>query len=59
MGEIIQIKANEDGCIYIYNVGTKTWQKLSEIESTRELPKSVRNKIAAMQITISQGEQGD
>jgi len=49
MGELIQIKADEDGCIYIYNVDTLKWQKLCDIKSIKELPNSVKTKVLEMQ----------
>jgi len=54
MGELIQIKANEDGCTYMYNVDTKTWQNLSNIENAHNLPDSVKAKILDMQLSTAQ-----
>jgi len=48
MGELIQIKANGDGCTYVYNVDTKKWQKVCDVENAKKLPNSVRAKIVEM-----------
>jgi hypothetical protein len=49
MNEIIQIKADEDGCIYMYNLATGTWQKVCDVIAPNELPASVARKVAEMQ----------
>jgi hypothetical protein len=49
--EVIQIKADEDGCVYLYNVATDAWQKLCDIEAG-ELPESVRNAVRKMYLSI-------
>jgi len=49
MGELIQVKADEDGCVYIYNVDTEIWQKLSNVKSIEDLPNSVKTKVQRMQ----------
>ena len=49
--EVIQIKANEDGCIYLYNVATESWQKVCDIKTANEIPDSVKSKIQKMQRT--------
>ena len=47
--ETIQIKADEDDCIYLFDVDTKKWQKLCDVKAPKELPDSVKLKIAEMQ----------
>jgi hypothetical protein len=49
--EVIQIKSDEDGCVYIYNLTSDTWSKLCDIE-TQKLPQSVRVKVQKMQRSI-------
>jgi hypothetical protein len=44
-GEILQIKADEDGCVYVCNLATGKWQKVCDITTPRELPESVRKKL--------------
>jgi hypothetical protein len=46
--EVIQIKANEDDCVYIYNVELKKWSKLCDIKSSADLPASVKQKLDEM-----------
>jgi hypothetical protein len=49
--ETIQIKAEEDGCIYIYDVAARTWQKLCFTRVAADIPESVKMKIREMQST--------
>ena len=46
--DVIQIKADEDGCIYIYDVATDSWQKICDVNK-RELPDSIREKVVRLQ----------
>jgi hypothetical protein len=50
--EIIQIKADENDCIYLYNIASGTWQKICDIKSTDGLPESVKKKVRQMQESI-------
>jgi hypothetical protein len=43
--EYIKIKADEDDCIYQFDVELQKWQKVSDIKSIDEIPKSVKNKV--------------
>jgi hypothetical protein len=47
--EVIQVKADEDDCIYMYSVETDRWSKVCDIPQMKDLPPSVREKIAKMQ----------
>ena len=49
MGDVIQVKADEDGCIYIYDNNTKTWQKFCSHIPVRDVPKSVWEKLSGVQ----------
>jgi hypothetical protein len=46
--ETIQVKSEEDGCLYIYNFTTRTWSKQCDVKPL-ELPNSVRQKIQEIQ----------
>jgi hypothetical protein len=47
--ETIQIKAEEDGCIYAYNFETKEWTKICKLKTSKELPDSIRRKAEEIQ----------
>jgi hypothetical protein len=49
---ILQIRALEDGHIYLYDVDEKTLQKLCDIEPTAALPKSVSETLAAADLPV-------
>jgi hypothetical protein len=44
-GEIIQIKSETDGCVYICNLVTGKWQKVCDISSIGEMPEDVQAKL--------------
>jgi hypothetical protein len=47
--EVIQVKADEDDCVYLYDAAAKTWQKICDVKTTLELPDSVKRKVREMQ----------
>lgn len=47
--ETIQIRAEEDGCIYAYNLETKEWARICKINTPKDLPDSIKNKICEIQ----------
>jgi hypothetical protein len=56
--EVIQIKAEEDGCVYIYNFLTRNWSKLCDVKAP-ELPNSVTRKIQEVQRSTANGGTND
>jgi hypothetical protein len=42
--EVIQIKSEKDGCVYICNLTTGKWQKVCDISSIKEMPEDVQAK---------------
>jgi hypothetical protein len=59
-GEIIQIKSETDGCVYICNLLTGKWQKVCDIVSIGEMPEDVRAKfdMARRGLEALHGESG-
>jgi hypothetical protein len=55
--ETIQIRSEEDGCIYIYNFTTRTWSKQCDVK-TPELPNSIRQKIQEVQHSTASTHNG-
>jgi hypothetical protein len=43
----IQYKAEEDECVYLYNVSIKKWQKVCDIDAPDKLPLSVIKQVRA------------
>jgi hypothetical protein len=43
--EVIQIKSDEDGCVYLCDLATGKWRKVCDIAASDELPESVRRKL--------------
>jgi len=50
--KLIQVPADEDGCIYIYNTMSKTWQKLVDVKAP-DIPASVREAVSEMQRSMT------
>jgi hypothetical protein len=50
--EVIQVKADEDGCVYICELATKTWKKVCDIVKIDDLPVSVRQKLCVAQESV-------
>jgi hypothetical protein len=50
--EVIQVRADEDGCVYICDLTTKTWKKVCDIVKIDDLPASVRQKLCIVQESV-------
>jgi hypothetical protein len=46
-GEVMQIAAVEDGCLYVYSFSSGSWAKVCRVASFDDLPPSVKNKLQA------------
>ena len=52
MGQIdsLQIKAEEDNCLYVLNLSTRKWHKVCEDLPLKDIPKSVWDKVEVMRV---------
>jgi hypothetical protein len=57
--DTLQIKADEDGWIYLCDLGTGVWKKICDITKKSDLPESVRRKLDFARRTMEAlNEQG-
>ena len=56
-GEVLQIKADEDGCVYVCNLAAGKWQKVCDIVTPRDLPESVRKKLRIAEQAVNDLEE--
>ena len=55
--DVLQIEAEEDGCVYVYDYDVQNWKRLCDVKSAAEIPESVKSKLRVAQQAACGGQK--